>query len=293
MGSGGVGSGEKVLALAASVEALSEHPLARAIVSAALKRDIPLFSVTDFQALPGQGVVATVAGKRVYVGSPGFFVRELQTHLDAINSDLERLQRAGNTVVVVGMQEQNAPVRVVGLIALADTPREDAAEAIERMRAAGLRPVMLTGDHSRTAEAIAAQVGIDEVRAEVLPQEKAEHVRDLQAQGVRVAMVGDGINDAPALVQADVGIAMAAGTDIAIESADIVLVRDRLQGVVDAYHIAGTTYRKTVQNLMLAFAFNGIGVPLAATGVLHPVWAMIAMVMSVSTVLTNSYLIRK
>ncbi len=288
--SGEVGSEEKVLALAASVEALSEHPLARAIVSAALKRDIPLYSVTDFQALPGQGVVATVAGKRVYVGSPGFFVRELQTHLDAVNSDLERLQRAGNTVVVVGMQGQNAPVRVIGLIALADTPREDAAEAIERMRAAGLRPVMLTGDYSRTAEAIAAQVGIDEVRAEVLPQEKAEHVRDLQAQGVRVAMVGDGINDAPALVQADVGIAMAAGTDIAIESADIVLVRDRLQGVVDAYHIAGTTYRKTVQNLMLAFAFNGVGVPLAATGLLHPLWAMGAMIASVSAVLANSYL---
>jgi Cu+-exporting ATPase len=148
---------------------------------------------------------------------------------------------------------------------------------------------MLTGDNARTAQAVAQQVGIAEYRAEVLPQDKAEAVRDLQRKGQRVAMVGDGINDAPALMQADVGMAIGTGTDIAIESADIVLIGERLGAVVDAYYIGKSSYRKTVQNLSLAFAFNGIGVPLAVTGLVHPAWAMVAMVASVSTVLTNSF----
>jgi len=177
----------------------------------------------------------------------------------------------------------------MGMIAVADTLKEDAREAVARMKAAGLQPIMLTGDNERTARAVAAAVGIEEVLAEVLPNAKAEKVRELQARGYRVAMVGDGINDAPALMQADVGIAIGAGTDIAIESADVILVGDRLGSVVDAYYIARASYRKTVQNLALAFAFNGIGVPLATTGLVHPVWAMIAMVLSVSTVLANSF----
>ncbi|MBI2368635.1 MAG: metal-transporting ATPase, partial [Deltaproteobacteria bacterium] len=146
-----------------------------------------------------------------------------------------------------------------------------------------------TGDNPRTARAVAEQVGIREVLAQVLPQEKAERVRALQRQGKRVAMVGDGINDAPALMQADVGLAIGAGTDIAIESADVVLVGERLSAVVDAYHIARRSYRKTVQNLALAFTFNGIGVPLATTGLVAPVWAMAAMAASVTTVLLNSF----
>ncbi len=148
---------------------------------------------------------------------------------------------------------------------------------------------MLTGDNARTARAVAEQVGISTYRAEVLPQDKAETVRELQRQGHRVAMVGDGINDAPALMQADVGIAIGAGTDIAIESADVVLIGERLGAVVDAYYIGKSSYTKTVQNLLLAFAFNGIGVPLAITGLVHPVWAMIAMAASISAVLTNSF----
>jgi len=175
------------------------------------------------------------------------------------------------------------------MIAIADTLKEDAREAVARMKAAGLEPIMITGDNARTAQAVATAVGIDQVLAEVLPDEKAAKVRELQAQGYRVAMVGDGINDAPALMQADVGIAIGAGTDIAIESSDVILVGERLGGVVDAYHIGRTSYRKTVQNLALAFAFNGIGVPLATTGLVHPVWAMVAMVLSVSTVLANSF----
>ena len=148
---------------------------------------------------------------------------------------------------------------------------------------------MLTGDNPATARAVAEMVGIEEVIAQVLPQEKAEAVRRFQADGRRVAMVGDGINDAPALVQADVGIAIGAGTDIAIESSDVVLVSERLAGVTEAYAISRTSYRKTAQNLALAFAFNGIGIPLAATGLLHPIWAMIVMSASVTTVLLNSF----
>lgn len=209
-------------------------------------------------------------------------------NLDPIRADLERLQGEGKTVVLVE-QAVDGHHAIVGLIAIADPLKEDAREAVARMKAVGLRPIMLTGDNERTARAVAAAVGIEEVPAEVLPHEKAEKIRELQAQGHRVAMVGDGINDAPALMQADVGIAIGAGTDIAIESADVILVRDRLEGVLDAYFIARNSYRKMVQNLALAFAFNGVGVPLATTGLVHPVWAMIAMVLSVSTVLANSF----
>jgi cation transport ATPase len=177
----------------------------------------------------------------------------------------------------------------MGLIALADTVKDDAAEAIARLRATGLEPVMITGDNERTARAVAEQVGIREVLAQVLPHKKAERVRALQRQGKRVAMVGDGINDAPALMQADVGLAIGAGTDIAIESADVVLVGERLTAVVDAYHIARRSYRKTVENLSLAFAFNGVGVPMATTGLVAPVWAMAAMAASVTAVLLNSF----
>jgi P-type E1-E2 ATPase len=148
---------------------------------------------------------------------------------------------------------------------------------------------MITGDNERTARAVAHAVGIERVLARVLPGEKAARIRQLQAGGRRVAMVGDGINDAPALMQADVGIAIGAGTDIAIESSDVILVGGRLGGVVEAYHIGRRSYRKTVQNLSLAFTFNGIGVPAAATGLVHPVWAMVAMALSVSAVLLNSF----
>jgi cation transport ATPase len=197
---------------------------------------------------------------------------------------LEELQAAGNTVVALAVDGEPA-----ALIALADRIKDDAREAVERLKAAGLEPVMLTGDNERTARAVAHEVGISGYRAEVLPDDKAKEVRDLQEQGYRVVMVGDGINDAPALMQADVGIAIGAGTDIAIESADVVLVGERLGAVVDTYHIGKSSYRKTVQNISLAFAFNGIGVPLAVTGLVHPVWAMIAMAASVTTVLTNSF----
>jgi heavy metal translocating P-type ATPase len=293
----------EILWLAASVEMASEHPLGRAIVHHALERGLDLAEAGDFQTLPGKGVRATLDGRTVFVGSPAFFAQDLGVDLTPIQADLERLQNLGKTVVLVGLADEgpttndpgtrssvvHPPSSIVGLIAIADTLKVDAREAVARMKAAGLQPIMITGDNARTARAVAAAVGIDQVLAEVLPDEKAATVRELQGQGYRVAMVGDGINDAPALMQADVGIAIGAGTDIAIESSDVILMGERLGGVVDAYYIGRRSYRKTVQNLVLAFAFNGLGVPLATTGLVHPVWAMVAMVLSVSTVLVNSF----
>ena len=240
-------------------------------------------SVPAVPGNPGKGVTATVARDQVSVGSPRF-IESVGAVLGPAREHLETLQAAGQTVVAVAVNQTLA-----GLIAVADPVKADAPEAIARLQAAGLEPVMLTGDNAQTARAVAGQVGIGEYRAEVLPQDKASVVRDLQRQGYRVAMVGDGINDAPALMQADVGMAIGAGTDIAIESADVVLIGDRVGAVVDAYHIGTSSYRKTVQNLSLAFAFNGIGVPLAVTGLVHPAWAMVAMIASVSTVLVNSF----
>ncbi len=274
---------DQVLRLAAAGEASSEHPLARAVVEFVEAQHVPLPPALDFQAVPGKGITATVEGHRVAVGSPRFVEGE-GIDLGPASEQITVLQEAGNTVVVLAADGKPA-----GVIAIADQIKADAREAIERIRAAGLQPIMLTGDNERTARAVAQRVGIAEFRAEVLPQDKAGVVRDLQRQGYRVAMVGDGINDAPALMQADVGIAIGAGTDIAIESADVVLIGERLGGVVDAYYIGKASYRKTVQNLTLALAFNGIGVPLAVTSLLPPVWAMAAMLLSVSTVLTNSF----
>ncbi len=274
---------QQILRLAAAAESPSEHPLARAVVAAAEAQHLQIPAAADFQAVPGQGVTARVDGDHITVGNQRF-VEAAGIDLAPAHERLTAMQQAGHTVVVVAVDSQPA-----ALIAIADQLKSDARQAIDRMRSLGLEPVMLTGDNPRTARAVAEQVGIEEFYAQVLPQDKAAKVRELQRQGYRVAMVGDGINDAPALMQADVGIAIGAGTDIAIESADVVIIGERLGAVVDAYLISRASVRKTVQNLTLAFSFNGIGVPLAVTGLVHPVWAMIAMVASVSTVLTNSF----
>ncbi|MCZ7572226.1 MAG: heavy metal translocating P-type ATPase [Ardenticatenaceae bacterium] len=273
----------EALRLAAAAESISEHPLARAVVAAAEAQELPIPKARDFQAVPGKGVTTLVDGRRVVVGNSRFLESE-GVDFAAAREQLEAMQARGATVIALGVDGTLA-----ALIAIEDQLKADAKEAITRLKDLGLEPVMLTGDNARTAQAVARAVGITEYCAEVLPQDKAEAVRDLQRQGYRVAMVGDGINDAPALMQADVGIAIGAGTDIAIESADVILIGERLSAVVDAYHIGTASYRKTVQNLLLAFTFNGIGVPLAMTGLVHPVWAMIAMVTSVSAVLANSF----
>ncbi|MDP8932444.1 MAG: heavy metal translocating P-type ATPase, partial [Actinomycetota bacterium] len=276
-------SDDQVLQTAASAESASEHPLARAIEQGARERDLEVTLADDFRSHTGKGVEATVEGARVLVGKPGF-LDEQGVDLDDARDEFTRLEQRGLTVVGVARDG-----RLLGLIGIGDAVKADAEEAIERIKDAGMTPVMITGDNRRTAEAVAAEVGIERVLAEVLPEDKAAEVRSLQDEGQRVAMVGDGINDAPALTQADVGIAIGAGTDIAIESADIVVMSDRLGAVMDAHDIGVRSYRQTKQNLALAFAFNGIGVPAATTGFVHPIWAMIAMVASVTLVLTNSF----
>jgi P-type Cu+ transporter len=274
---------DRLLALAASAEQVSEHPVGQAVVRAARARGLRLDRAETFESVAGQGVRAVVGGERVLAGSLRFLA---EAGLALGNWEARAREREGRAQTVMGLARG---VGVAGLIAVADTVKGDAALAVTRLRALGIEPVLITGDNARTARAVAAQVGIRDVLAQVLPQDKAARVRELQRGGRRVAMVGDGINDAPALMQADVGLAIGAGADIAIEAADVVLVGDRLGAVVDAYHIARRTHRKTVQNLALAFAFNGVGVPLAATGLVEPVWAMAAMAGSVTAVLANSF----
>lgn len=279
---------EELLELAAGAESSSEHPLARAIVDAAYDRHLAIPKIENFQSIAGQGVKAGLLDSngstyRLFVGSPTF-LREQGIEIRLMNESIARLERLGRTVVGVAREQ-----RIVGLLALDDALRPDARETIDRLKSSGIGIVLLTGDNSRAAKHIAREAGIDEVYAEVLPGDKAETVRRIQNdKRTRVAMVGDGINDAPALMQADVGIAMGNGTDIAIEAADVVLLNARLTGVLTAYEISRHSYRKMLQNITLAFLFNGIGIPVAATGLIYPVWAMVAMAASVTTIFINS-----
>jgi len=273
--------GRELLRLAAAVEVSSEHPLARAIMDRVLEEELEFPETQGFRAIPGKGAEAVVDGRRVRVGSLRFLsesgVSVGSENGSAGRAKAESLEAEGKSVVGVSTGGTFS-----GLIAIADTVKPDAREAVSRLKGAGVAPVMISGDNRRTARAAAALVGIDEVLAEVLPDEKAAQVRAMQADGTRMGMVGDGINDAPALMQADIGIAVGAGTDI-------VLVGEKLAGVADALSIGRSSYRKIVQNLFLAFSFNGIGVPAAVTGLVHPAWAMIVIVASVSTVLINSF----
>ncbi len=274
---------DTLLRLAGSAERHSEHPLAEAVVAYVEEQVDRLPEVDAFQSTTGKGVRATVERREVLVGSPDF-LREEGVETEAGAVWVREKEEDGRTVIGVA-----ADGRLIGLIALADTLKDDAGATVAMLKMQGRRPVLLTGDNERTARAIARAVGIEEVAARVRPEQKAARIRRLQQEGRRVAMVGDGINDAPALTQADVGIAIGAGTDIAIESADVILMGDRLITLIDAFEIGEKSYRKTVQNLTLAFLFNGLGVPLAATGFVYPVWAMIAMGASVTTVLVNSF----
>ncbi len=277
------GERQEVLRLAASAESLSEHPLAQAIVNASRKQGMTLAKPTRFDARPGRGIVATVEGHQVVVGTPRFLAEET-IDTSALQALLERCQAKGQTAVLVALDGQ-----AVGLLALADQLKEDAKETVAHLHRLGVNVVLLTGDNKQTAQAVADTLGIKHVLAEVLPGEKADEIRRLQKQGTRVGMVGDGINDAPALMQADVGIAIGAGTDIAIEAADVVLVSERLEALVEARELARRSYQLTVTNVGLVLSFNGIGVLAAVTGIVQPVWAMIAMAVSVSVVLANSF----
>ena len=258
----GFGEGE-LLRLAAGLERESEHPLAEAIVHAAGERRIDLPAASGFEAVAGHGAVATVEGRRLAIGNARLLERE-QVSLDGLGDRASVLADEGRTVVHVAIDG-----RAAGLIAIADAPRETAAAAVAALRELGVRPVMLTGDNRATAARIAGEVGIDEVIAEVLPEDKAEKVKELQQQGRKVAMVGDGVNDAPALAQADVGIAIGAGTDVAIETADVVLMRSDPLDVATAVRIGRGTVRKMRQNLGWAIGYNSLALPIAA-GIFEP-----------------------
>lgn len=274
---------KELLTLIASIEIGSEHPIGKAIVDYALSRNVPLYEIKDFQTIPGKGVRGTIQNRNIIVGNSRFIKQE-GVNIDQISDYTKELEDQGLTIVIVA---ENS--KYIGLIAVGDKLKEDAVETIELLYSAGFDLIMITGDNWRVANAIAKKLEIKEVFAEVLPQEKSEEIRKLQSKGFKVAMVGDGINDAPALMQADIGIAIGAGVDIAIESADIILVGDTLKSILEAYNISKSSYSKTVQNIVLAFSFNAIGVVAAIAGIVHPIWAMIAMALSVTTILLNSF----
>ena len=302
-------SQEEVLRLAASAERDSEHPLGEAIVKAALEKKLEVASTKDFNAIPGQGVEASVAGKHLLLGNLTL-ITDRGLSLNGLGEEAERLWEKGKTVMFLGLDSQ-----VVGIIALADTLKPNAREALEQLHKLGIKVVMLTGDNRRTAEAIAREAGIDDVLAEVLPEHKAQEVKRLQNEGKVVAMVGDGINDAPALVQADVGIAIGTGTDVAIETGDITLISGDLEGIVTAISLSKRTMKTIRQNLFWAFAYNTTLIPVAAgvlylafgqTGVpsglhfilgkygfLNPILAAAAMAASSVTVVFNSLRLRR
>ena len=283
---GGMAEGELLL-WAASAETGSEHPLARAVVERARADGLGLKEAVGFEALSGKGVRATVDGKAVAVGTRGLMAQLGVDHAPAAAA-MERLEGEAKTSVLVAMDG-----RVIGVIGVADTVKAESARAIATLRRMGFAVAMITGDNRRTAEAIASQVGIERVLAGVLPDRKAEEIRRLQAEVGLVAMVGDGINDAPALTQADVGIALGTGTDIAIESADITLVRGSLDAVVSAVKLSRATFRKIRQNLFWAFGYNVIAIPAAMLGLLHPLIAEAAMAFSSISVVSNSTLLQR
>lgn len=285
-----IGDRHNVLEIAASLEDQSEHPLASAIVRQAKDNQIEVQPVTKFEAVRGQGVRGVVNGHNVFVGSERLAKSAID---DALKEQRDRLQSEAKTVVLVGVDEQ-----VVGLIAIQDSPKLTSAEAIQQLNERGLQTIMLTGDNQMVAEAIGHQVGIQKVIAGVLPNEKAKHVKQFQKDG-RVAFVGDGINDAPALTTADVGIAMGSGTDIAIESGEIVLVQNDLRGVVKALAMSRKTFQRIKLNLFWSLIYNVIGIPIAAgvfAGigiVLSPEFAALAMAFSSVSVVTSSLLLNR
>ncbi|GBE24801.1 copper-exporting P-type ATPase A [bacterium BMS3Bbin02] len=285
---------DSLLTLAASAEKVSEHPLGEAIVIGAKDRGLTLSEPETFLATPGHGIEGTVDGRLIVLGNLKYMT-DKGVAAGAAESVIERLADEGKTAMVIGVDGE-----LGGIIAVADTIKEDSLAAIRRMHELGLEVAMLTGDNVRTAQAIGAKVGIDRILAEVLPEDKANEVKKLQAEGKVVAMVGDGINDAPALAQADVGLAMGTGTDVAMESGDITLVKGSLTGVVTAIELSQATMRNIYQNLFGAFAYNTLGIPIAA-GVFFPFFGLLlspllagaAMAFSSVTVVTNANRLRR
>ncbi len=280
----------ELLGLAASVEHASEHPLAHAIVQAAEKEGIAVMQVEDFDSITGAGVRAAVEGREVLVGRLGWLDENHATGLDALAESAEQLQQQGHTVMHVAVDG-----RLAGMLAVSDPIKETTPDAVRALHQLRLRIIMLTGDTAKTAQAVAGKLGIDEFEAGVLPQDKHAYVKKLMESGKRVAMAGDGINDAPALAQADVGIAMGTGTDVAIEAAGVTLVKGDLQGIVKAIKLSRSVMKNIRQNLFFAFVYNILGVPIAAGALypffhvlLNPMIAAAAMSFSSVSVITNA-----
>ncbi|MFQ5487199.1 MAG: copper-translocating P-type ATPase, partial [Gammaproteobacteria bacterium] len=290
-----VGLDEKeALRLAASLERASEHPLAEAIVRGAGARDVALSKAQDFQSLTGKGVIGTVDGHQVALGNLGL-LQSLDIEAGDLPQRADEMRAEGETVMFLAIDGQAA-----GLIGVADPIKESTPEAIRDLHKEGIQVVMLTGDSRKTAEAVARRLGIDRVEAEVLPDQKAQVVKELQSQGRIVAMAGDGINDAPALAQAHVGVAMGTGTDVAMESAGVTLVKGDLRGIVRARRLSRATMRNIRQNLFFAFIYNSLGVPVAA-GILYPFFGILlspiiaaaAMSFSSVSVIMNALRLRR
>lgn len=283
-----------ILRIGASIEKGSEHPIGETIVSKAEDENIALSEIKDFEAISGKGVKATVEGEETILGSRTM-LSELGLVSLEVGEKMKSLEAKGNTVVGIALSKE-----IIGLIAVADSLKPNAREAIEELKRMGIKPIMLTGDNAVTAKAIAQQCGIDEVLSQVLPDQKAAKIRELQQLGLVVAMVGDGINDAPALAQADIGIAIGSGTDIAVETGDIILIRNDLRDVVAAIQLSKRTIQKIRQNLFWAFGYNTAGIPIAA-GILYPgfgilldpIIAAAAMAFSSVSVVTNAALLKR
>lgn len=275
----------QLLQIAASMAQGSTHPLSRALLGKAQAQNVMLSAASAYSEFSGSGLSAEIGGKSYLLGSPAFIASQ---NVELNEAEILALQQQGKTVIAVARGST-----LLGCIALADTLRDSSANAVARLRKMGIRVVMLSGDNVATAQAIALQAGITEFRAEVLPQDKAAHVQSFKAQGQLVGMVGDGINDAPALAAADVSFAMKSGSDIAIEAADITLMRNDLMSVVDAIDLSRVALAKIRQNLFFAFAYNILGIPLAALGMLNPVIAGAAMAMSSVSVVSNALLLKR
>jgi len=279
--------GEELLRISAVVEKTSEHPLGQAIVKKAQSDNLNLTQPEAFEAIAGKGIKATFEGKTVRVGNRRL-MEEAGIDIQIAEEDLTRLEEEGKTAMLVAIDD-----KIAGIIAVADSIKESSKRAIENLINMGLEVYMITGDNKRTANAIGKQVGIENVLAEVLPENKAEVVESIKAKGIKVGMVGDGINDAPALAAADVGFAIGTGTDVAIEAADVTLMRGDLMSIVTAIRLSHRTMRTIKQNLFWAFFYNSVGIPFAALGFLNPMIAGAAMAFSSVSVVTNSLRLRK